>query len=62
MYDAAGSSLALAVVEAPEPADAEIESRGAHVFVAPALGEVLDDKVLHAGFGGGSVRFAPLAP
>ena len=55
-------TLVAVVVGRPEPTDAEIESRGAHVFLAPALSEVLDDKVLDASVGGSSVRFALLAP
>ena len=57
-----GATLQLAVVDRPEAEDAEIESRGAHVFVEPELTAALDDKVLDASVEGGLVRFELLAP
>jgi Fe-S cluster assembly iron-binding protein IscA len=57
-----GSTLKLAVVERPHAADAELEARGAHLFVEPALADALADKVLDAEVEGGLVRFALLAP
>jgi iron-sulfur cluster assembly protein len=56
-----GTSLQLALVEAPEIADEEIDAGGAHVFLEPQVAEFLDDKVLDASIeSGGEVRFALL--
>lgn len=45
--DSAGS-LALSVVEGPEPSDQVIEAAGARVFLDPTAANVLDDKSLDA--------------
>lgn len=57
-----GSSLTVAVVDRPEAADAEVESDGAHVFLEPAVSDVLADKVLDASIEAGRARFVLLAP
>jgi len=53
--------IRLALVDGPEPADAEIEASGAHVFLEPAVSEVLADKVLDARVDDGRVQFTVLS-
>jgi Fe-S cluster assembly iron-binding protein IscA len=56
-----GTALELALVEAPETADEEIDAGGAHVFLEQHVAEFLDDKVLDANVEpGGDVRFSLL--
>jgi iron-sulfur cluster assembly protein len=56
-----GTSLQLALVDAPETADEEIDAGGAHVFLEAQVAEFLDDKVLDASVEpGGGVKFAVL--
>jgi Fe-S cluster assembly iron-binding protein IscA len=55
--DAQGGSLALALVNAPEATDDNIEANGAHVFLEPSVAEILDDRVRDATVEGGRVRF-----
>ena len=57
-----GAELEIDVVGSPEAADARIESRGARVFLEPAVTAALADKVLDARVLAGRVRFAVLAP
>jgi iron-sulfur cluster assembly protein len=58
---AEGTSLQLALVDAPEKADEEIDAGGAHVFLEPQVADFLDDKVLDASVDpGGGVRFSLL--
>jgi Fe-S cluster assembly iron-binding protein IscA len=56
---AEGTPLQLAVVDAPEPADEQVDSGGAHVFVEPDVAGFLGDKVLDASVAEtGQVQFA----
>jgi iron-sulfur cluster assembly protein len=58
-----GTPLELALVNAPEAADEDIDAGGAHVFLEPQVAGVLDDKVLDASVeSGGHVRFTVLEP
>jgi iron-sulfur cluster assembly protein len=58
-----GTPLELALVDAPEAADEEIEAGGAHVFLEPQVAGILGDKVLDAHVeSGGQVRFSVLEP
>jgi len=42
----AGTTLEIALVDAPEISDAALDADGAHVFLEPDVAEFLDDKVL----------------
>jgi iron-sulfur cluster assembly protein len=54
-----GTALELALVDAPEAADEQVDAGGAHVFLEPQVAGFLDDKVLDASIeSGGQVRFA----
>lgn len=56
--DDAGA-LTLALAGAPVDGDAVIEEQGARVFLEPAAGELLDDKLLDAGVDPtGNVQFS----
>jgi iron-sulfur cluster assembly protein len=56
---AEGTPLQLALVDAPEPADEQVDSGGAHVFVEPDVAGFLGDKVLDASVAEtGQVQFA----
>ena len=58
-----GTPLELALVDAPEAADEEIDAGGAHVFLEPRVAGLLGDKVLDASVeSGGQVRFSVLEP
>jgi iron-sulfur cluster assembly protein len=58
-----GTPLELALVDAPEAADEEIDADGAHVFVEPQVAGFLGDKVLDASVdSGGQVRFSVHEP
>jgi iron-sulfur cluster assembly protein len=58
-----GTPLELALVDAPEAADEEIDAGGAHVFLEPRVAGFLGDKVLDASVdSGGQVRFSVLEP
>ena len=58
-----GTALELALVDAPEAADEEIDAGGAHVFLEPQVAGFLGDKVLDASVeSGGQVRFSVLEP
>ena len=58
-----GAPLELALVDAPEAADEEIDAGGAHVFVEPQVAGFLGGKVLDASIeSGGQVRFSVLEP
>jgi iron-sulfur cluster assembly protein len=58
-----GTSLELALVDAPAAADEEIDAGGAHVFLEPRVAAFLGDKVLDASVeSGGQVRFSVLEP
>src|ERR687895_984850 len=60
---AQGTPLELALVDAPEAADEQIDAGGAHVFLEPPVAGVLGDKVLDASVeSGGQVRFSVLEP
>jgi Fe-S cluster assembly iron-binding protein IscA len=52
-----GTSLELSLVNGPETTDNEVEAGGAHVFLEPAVAEILDDKVLDAQVDSGRVQF-----
>jgi iron-sulfur cluster assembly protein len=56
-----GTALELALVDAPEAADEQIDASGAHVFLEPRVSGFLGDKVLDASVeSGGQVRFSVL--
>jgi iron-sulfur cluster assembly protein len=56
-----GTPLELALVDAPEATDEEIDADGAHVFLEPQVAGFLGDKVLDASIeSGGQVRFSVL--
>jgi Fe-S cluster assembly iron-binding protein IscA len=56
-----GTALELAVVDAPEAADEEIDEAGARVFLEARVADFLGDKVLDASVeSGGQVRFSVL--
>ena len=56
-----GTPLQLALVDAPETGDEEIDAGGTHVFLEPHVADFLDDKVLDASVEpGGDVRFSVL--
>jgi iron-sulfur cluster assembly protein len=56
-----GTPLELALVDAPEAADEDIDAGGAHVFLEPQVAGFLGDKVLDASVeSGGHVRFSVL--
>jgi iron-sulfur cluster assembly protein len=58
-----GTPLELALVDAPEAADEEIDAGGAHVFLEPEVAGALGDKVLDASIeSGGQVRFSVRGP
>jgi iron-sulfur cluster assembly protein len=58
-----GTALELALVDAPDAADEEIDAGGAHVFLEPRVAGFLGDKVLDASVdSGGQVRFSVLEP
>ena len=52
-------TLTLALAGGPAEGDAVIEEQGARVFLEPAAGQLLDDKLLDAGVDqGGNVQFS----
>jgi Fe-S cluster assembly iron-binding protein IscA len=52
-------ALTLALAGAPAEGDAVIDEQGARVFLEPAAGELLDDKLLDAGVDpSGNVQFS----
>jgi Fe-S cluster assembly iron-binding protein IscA len=53
-----GPDLQAKLVEAPHAEDAVLEAHGAHVFLQPAAGAALEDKVLDADVDGNRVSFA----
>jgi iron-sulfur cluster assembly protein len=59
---AQGTALQLSLVDAPEAADEQVDSEGAHVFLEEQVAMFLDDKVLDASVeSGGEVRFTLIA-
>ena len=52
-----GPRLQIALVPAPQPDDAVVETEGALIYLDPAAERTMGDKVLHADIEGGEVRF-----
>ena len=57
-----GPALELALVPAGEPSDRTIDDHGAHVYIEPAVAEVLDEMVLDADVREGRVTFLVREP
>jgi Fe-S cluster assembly iron-binding protein IscA len=53
-----GPTLALELVDRPDPEDEVLVDEGAQVFLDPLAAAHVDDKVLDADYAGGEVRFS----